>query len=109
MVTTFELEQNYEVAAVPNTAPFQCVCGKGLPADGEYVKLPARKPVRRHLALPRLPVGRPEGTAPNASRDLRGAAGERPGSGRDGGRRLPRRPRAAPEHRAAVDGGDGGG
>lgn len=31
-----------DVTAVPDTAPFQCVCGRGLPADGEFVRLEAR-------------------------------------------------------------------
>jgi hypothetical protein len=33
------------VAAAPETAPFQCVCGNGVPADGPYVRLPVRNRV----------------------------------------------------------------
>jgi hypothetical protein len=33
---------DFEVAAAPDTAPFQCVCGAGLPGDGPYVRLPVR-------------------------------------------------------------------
>ncbi len=32
----------YELEATPSSAPFQCLCGAGVPADGPYVRLPVR-------------------------------------------------------------------
>ena len=31
---------DFEIAATPTGAPFQCLCGAGSPADGPYVRLP---------------------------------------------------------------------
>ncbi len=39
MTSTFELDTDYEIAATPHTEPYQCVCGKGMPADGEFLRL----------------------------------------------------------------------
>ena len=39
-MSTFVLEQEYEVASVPTEPPFACAsCARMLPADGEYLRL----------------------------------------------------------------------